>query len=174
MLDNDLTGSDWDRVVKFHGHACSGLAIGFRTALLARELLNIDDYTEDEGIVCIAESDACGVDAIQVLLKATYGTGSLRVEYKGKQAFSFYNRKNNKSCRIVFKDVARTQDKNERMNKILSLPTTDLFDIKDANPIIPDRASIYESKICSVCNENTAVNAITIVDERVYCIDCLK
>ena len=29
----------WDKCVAFHGHACGGLAIGFRAALYAMELL---------------------------------------------------------------------------------------------------------------------------------------
>ena len=67
----------WEKCVEFHGHSCGGLAIGYRAALYAKELLGTG-RSEDEEIVCVAENDACGVDAIQVLLGCSAG--------KGKQA----------------------------------------------------------------------------------------
>ncbi|MFQ9917722.1 MAG: FmdE family protein [Flavonifractor plautii] len=45
-------------------------------------------------MVCIAENDACGVDAIQVLLGCSVGKGNLALSPPGQAgAFSFYNRK---------------------------------------------------------------------------------
>ena len=57
----------WERCVAFHGHSCGGLAIGYRAALYAASVLQLS-FSEDEQVVCISENDACGVDAIQVLL----------------------------------------------------------------------------------------------------------
>lgn len=62
----------WDKCVAFHGHACGGLTIGFQAARYAMELLELD-FSADEDVVCIAENDACGVDAIQVLLGCSVG-----------------------------------------------------------------------------------------------------
>ena len=61
----------WERCVAFHGHECGGLTIGYKAALYAMELLNLD-FSEDEDVVCICENDACGVDAIQVMLCLLY------------------------------------------------------------------------------------------------------
>lgn len=47
--------------------SAAGLAIGFKAALYARELLGLG-RAEDEEVVCIAECDACPIDAIQVIL----------------------------------------------------------------------------------------------------------
>ena len=33
----------WDKCVAFHGHSCPGLAIGFRAATLALELLGLEE-----------------------------------------------------------------------------------------------------------------------------------
>ena len=60
----------WKGCVEFHGHECGGLAVGFRAALYAKELLG-EERSEDEELVCIAETDACGVDAILVILGCT-------------------------------------------------------------------------------------------------------
>ncbi len=64
------------RCAAFHGHVCGGLAIGCQAARLAAELLGIG-FSDGEEIVCAAENDACGAEAIQVMLKA-YRTGVCR------------------------------------------------------------------------------------------------
>ena len=66
----------WKKCVEFHGHECGGLTIGYKAALYAIELLKLElggggnagCLSADEEIVCISENDACGVDAIQVIL----------------------------------------------------------------------------------------------------------
>ena len=77
----------WQKCVAFHGHGCGGLAVGFRAVLYAWELFESDSTSEDEEIVCIAETDACGVDAIQALLSCTVGKGNLIFNLQGKNAF---------------------------------------------------------------------------------------
>ena len=96
----------WKKCVAFHGHECGGLTIGFQAALYAIELLGLEAdekgcISGDEELVCIAENDACGIDAIQVILGCSVGKGNLLFHIRGKQAFSFYNRKNGKSVRLV-------------------------------------------------------------------------
>ena len=58
----------YKKCVDFHGHSCGGLLIGFRAALCAMEQFGISEPSPDEELVCIAENDACGIDAIQALL----------------------------------------------------------------------------------------------------------
>ena len=53
----------WEKAIDFHGHVCPGLAIGYRAALYAAELLHLT-FSKDEETVCISENDACGCDAI--------------------------------------------------------------------------------------------------------------
>lgn len=79
----------WQKCVAFHGHGCGGLAVGFRAVLYAWELFGSDRTSEDEEIVCIAETDACGVDAIQALLSCTVGKGNLLSIYRGRTPFPF-------------------------------------------------------------------------------------
>ena len=92
----------WETCVAFHGHSCGGLAIGYRAALYAASLLELS-FSEDEQVVCISENDACGVDAIQVLLGCSVGKGNLLFHMTGKQAFSFYERKSGRSVRLVLR-----------------------------------------------------------------------
>ena len=88
----------WEKCVAFHGHQCGGMAIGYKAALYAMDLLDIE-FADNEQVVCIAENDACGVDAIQVLLGCSIGKGNLLFHMTGKQAFSFYDRATGKSIR---------------------------------------------------------------------------
>ena len=68
--------TNWETCVQFHGHACGGLTIGYKAACYAAELLELS-FSGDEQVVCIAENDACGVDAIQVVTGCTMGKGNL-------------------------------------------------------------------------------------------------
>lgn len=88
----------WERCAAFHGHVCGGLTIGYQAALYAAKLLGLT-FSQDEEVVCICENDACGVDAIQVMLGCSVGKGNLLFHLRGKQAFSFYNRKTGESVR---------------------------------------------------------------------------
>ena len=61
-----LDSRDFKKCVEFHGHTCPGLAIGFRVAKVAMERLKIRKASDEE-LVAVVETDACGVDAIQVM-----------------------------------------------------------------------------------------------------------
>ena len=104
----------WDKCVTFHGHGCGGLAVGFRAVLYAWELFGGDRASQDEEIVCIAETDACGVDAIQALMSCTVGKGNLLFNLQGKNAFSFYRRSDGKSFRLVLRPTP-DKTKEERL-----------------------------------------------------------
>ena len=66
----------WEECIKFHGHICGGLMIGYKAASYAIALLELQ-FSVDEQVVCIAENDACGFDAIQVMLGCSIGKGNL-------------------------------------------------------------------------------------------------
>ena len=96
----------WADCAEFHGHECGGLTIGYKAALYAIKLLNIG-CAEDEEVVCISENDACGVDAIQVMLGCSAGKGNLLFHLTGKQAFNIYERNSGRSVRLVRRDHRR-------------------------------------------------------------------
>lgn len=162
----------WEKTALFHGHKCPGLAIGYKAALLAKEVLEIDDLIDDEDIVCLSETDACGVDAIQVILKATLGTGSLHINYLGKHAFNIYNRKNGKKARFVFCDSTQFSSKEEKLAYILSKEPKDLFLIKETISDFPQKARLYDAIPCAICGDQTAKNALDLVDNKHICKTC--
>lgn len=167
-----MNNSLWEKAAEFHGHKCSGLAIGYKVSLLALKHLEIKDDINDEDIVCIAETDACGVDAVQVILKATVGTGAMRIMYTGKQAFNIFNRKNGKKARFVLNDMQNFNSKEERMEYILSADEEKLFTIKEVKMDFPEKAKIFNSYICAECDEKTAENAVSLINGRYVCNSC--
>lgn len=167
-----MNNSLWEKAAEFHGHKCPGLAIGYKVSLLALKHLEIKDDINDEDIVCIAETDACGVDAVQVILKATVGTGAMRIIYTGKQAFNIFNRKNGKKARFVFNDMQNFNSKEERMEYILSADEEKLFTIKEVKMDFPEKAKIFNSYICAECDEKTAENAVSLINGRYVCNSC--
>jgi formylmethanofuran dehydrogenase subunit E len=53
----------FEEVVRFHGHKCPGLALGYRAALIAMSEVKASESSGDEEMVAILENDACGIDA---------------------------------------------------------------------------------------------------------------
>ena len=146
----------WQRCAEFHGHVCGGLAIGYQAARYAAELLNIG-FSKDEEIVCIAENDACGVDAIQVMLGCSVGKGNLLFHMRGKQAFSFYDRTSGKSVRLVLNDAPEGVE--DTMQYFLSSEPKDLFTVKEARPF-PKPAELFRSYRCACCGESNLMPLI--------------
>ena len=162
----------WEKAVLFHGHICAGLAIGFKAALYASELLNID-FSSNEEIVCVSENDACGVDAVQAILGCSIGKGNLLFHMRGKQAFSFYNRKTNKSVRMVLKHMEQENESmEERIEYVLKNDPENLFDVMPVKIKLPETARIFESYDCDCCGERTGANWIRVLNGKKLCIDC--
>lgn len=161
----------WEKCVAFHGHSCGGLTIGYRAALYAMELLELD-FSEDEDVVCISENDACGVDAIQVLLGCSVGKGNLLFHMRGKQAFTFFNRKNRKSVRLLLKSRPVWLKKGMSLEYYQNCTPEEMFEVKPAAIMLPEKARSFRSIICSECGEETAENYIRLDGERKLCPDC--
>ena len=100
MKDEEILSSeDLTKCIKFHGHMCPGLAIGFRAARTLMERLGVR-RAPDEELLAIVETDACGADAIQVMTGCTFGKGNFIFKNYGKHAFSLMDRRKGKghSC----------------------------------------------------------------------------
>lgn len=162
----------WEKAAAFHGHVCGGLAIGFQAAFYAIRLLDLT-FSEDEQIVCITENDACGVDAIQVVLGCSIGKGNLLFHLTGKQAFSFYNRKTGKAVRLYLKARApEGLEKAKACRFYLDCPPEEMFVASPPRIPLPERARIFRSVPCSCCKEITAENRIRFQEGKPVCPDC--
>lgn len=161
----------WEDVIEFHGHECPGLAIGYAASKGASEYLGID-FSKDEEIVCIAEGDACGIDAIQVMLGCTIGKGNLLIRLRGKSVYHFYNRKNNKSVRMSLKLKSKDLDRNAYKEYLLNTNPMELFDFTETEIKLPEKARIFVSEVCDVCKEKCSEQFIRLQEGKKVCLDC--
>lgn len=169
----------WKHCVAFHGHECGGLTIGYKASLYAIRLLEITMHEDahgclspDEQLVCIAENDACGVDAVQALLGCSVGKGNLLFHTRGKQAFSFYNRSNGKSVRLVLKPRPEGMSREESFAWLQEREPEDLFEVKETKLAVPEQARIFRSLVCSRCGEIVSENMIRLQNGETLCLDC--
>ena len=163
----------WQDCVAFHGHECGGLTIGYQASLYAIKLLDLE-FSEDEQVVCIAENDACGIDGIQVMLGCSIGKGNLLFHMRGKQAFSFYNRKTGKSVRLVLKPKPEGMTKTELFAYYQDCRPEEMFDVKAAAITLPEKARLFDSYTCDCCGETTGANWIRLAGGKKLCLDCCK
>ena len=165
--------TDFEKCAAFHGHVCGGLTIGYKAAQYAIRLLDLT-FSDDEEVVCIAENDACGVDAIQVMLGCSIGKGNLLFHMRGKQAFSVYNRKTGKAVRLVLKPKPEGLRKEDSLQYYQSREPEELFDVKPAVIALPEKARLFGSYRCDCCGEVTGANWLRLAGEKKLCLDCYE
>lgn len=163
----------WQKCVEFHGHSCGGLRIGYAAARYAMELLDIG-FSDHEQVVCISENDACGVDAIQVLLGCSIGKGNLLFHMTGKQAFSFYHRATGRSIRLVLKPKPLDMTAEASARYYFDRTPQELYDAMPVRIPLPVPAKIFDSYNCECCGEKTGANWIRLVDGKKLCLDCCE
>jgi formylmethanofuran dehydrogenase subunit E len=185
-----------EETIRFHGHWCPGLAIGVRAAEWALAEMG---KAGDEDIVAVVETDMCAVDAVQYLTGCTFGKGNLIHCDHGKNAFTFYRRKDGKSARLVVRPgthgdaqqtLGRLHAKMQReglspeeettwqeVRAMISKRTMDLdlaalFDVKAPTGPPPTKARILASLVCEDCGEPVMESRTRRFRERTLCIPC--
>ena len=190
---------DLQEAIRFHGHVCPGLAIGYRAAKAAQVHLGLE-RPEDEELVAIVESDGCGIDAIQALLGCTLGKGNLIYRDLGKQVYTLICRKRSQGVRLAMKPglfhrapeqevifdkvlsgEASEEEKQafrvfqqKRVSEILAADEHVLFQIGEASPEAPGKARIFKSVTCSFCGEPVMEPRARIRDGEIACIPCAE
>jgi formylmethanofuran dehydrogenase subunit E len=189
-----------EQVIAFHGHSCPGLAIGIRVAEYA---LAEFGHSSDEEVVTVSETDMCGVDAIQFLTGCTLGKGNFIHRDYGKNAFSFYRRRDSKAARILLDRTAFADESDESMQhlhmkrqelgqlspedderletlragairRIMSAPLERLFKVGTPESIAPRNASILESLECETCGESTMESRTRRFAGKILCLTCFS
>jgi formylmethanofuran dehydrogenase subunit E len=166
-----------EQTIAFHGHSCPGLAIGIRAAELALDRL---DFGPEEDMVCVVETDMCGVDGIQFLTGCTFGKGNLIHKDFGKAGFTFFDRGKSQGFRALFQDDAiqafepakGENEKQARTRAIMDADLADLFTVSpvDAPPVRPAR--ILASMVCQECGEKVMESRIRRYGGKDLCIPC--
>jgi formylmethanofuran dehydrogenase subunit E len=172
--------SDLQETVRFHGHLCPGLIIGYRAAKAALEKLGVT-RSEDEELVAIVENQSCSVDAVQSLCGCTFGKGNLFFLDYGKQVFTIGSRKSNKAIRIALRgDLVRPVDAQGKTNRekfieqLLNDPLESLYQVSEPPFEFPAEAQIFPTLVCSRCGEGVMETRTVTRDGRLYCIPCAR
>jgi len=193
-----LQSSDFKRCETFHGHVCGGLAIGYVAATAGLAWLK-EKRALDEELVAIVETDACCVDAVQVLTGCTFGKGNLIYRDYGKMAFTFFNRRTGQGIRLAMKPDSVPANKRQielfgksrdgritdaeraeletlgmqRTKAVLDTSAENLFSFQPVTTGIPEKARIEPSRRCSRCGEPTMASKMEAVDGDMVCRGCL-
>lgn len=191
----------FDDVVSFHGHACPGLAIGFRVAEFA--LQELGEKAADEELVAVVENNSCAVDAVQVMAGCTFGKGNLIFKDYGKQVYTFIRRPSGKAVRIAvtweppcsetetpevtamwkrYSEGDRAPEvlkvvqarKARKMLMILNATAADLFETKHLTVPLPEAARIYPSLRCDICGEKVMEPRTRKIGAQTLCIPCAE
>ena len=183
--------------IRFHGHVCPGLIIGYRTAKVAQSAFRVE-RSEDEELVAMVENDACSVDAIQVLLGCTLGKGNLIYRDYGKQVYTIVSRESKRAIRIALKSTilgrpsetealfqkaqeneafakereALDDFRKKHMKELLEMDEETLFKIEDVQIDMLERARIFKSVLCHYCEEKVMEPRAHIRDGKIACIPC--
>ncbi len=189
---------DFKRCESFHGHVCGGLAIGYVAAKAGMDWLR-EKRTLDEELVAIVETNACCVDAIQVLTGCTFGQGNLIYKDYGKMGFIFFNRRTGQGVRLAMKPETfrvnerqielfqKTRDESiteaeqaeletlgmHRTVEVLDTRAEDLFAMAPVTAGMPDKARIEPSTPCTRCGEPTMASKLASVGGELVCRGCL-
>lgn len=187
----------WEKAVKFHGHACPGLAIGVRASKTALEKLGVE-RAKDEELVAIVETDACGVDGVQVITGCTIGKGNLFFKDYGKQVYIIAKRNDGQAVRMAFKHVnlndeqKRIREKifkgtasegekelfkemqEKRIDHILNGPAEELFNIRHVKIDLPEKARIFNSVRCGECGEYCMEPRARMQEGKIVCLECFE
>jgi formylmethanofuran dehydrogenase subunit E len=194
IMDSDA----FKRCEAFHGHVCGGLAIGYLAATAGLNWLR-EKRALDEELVAIVETDACCVDAIQVLTGCTFGKGNLVYRDYGKMGFTFFNRRTGQGVRLAMRPETfrvnarqielfkKTRDGSitdaereelqtlglQRTAEVLDTRAEDLFSMTPVTAGMPDKARIEPSVPCARCGEPTMSSKLASMDGRLVCRGCL-
>jgi len=168
--------ADLRDAIRFHGHMCPGLAIGYGAAKIAMERLG-SRRAEDEELIAIVENDSCSVDAVQWLTGCTFGKGNFIFRDYGKQVFTFAMRPTGRAIRIALRPEfmrreAAEQDREAKIEHILNAPAEDIFTITEMTIELPPPAQIHESVICDICGEGVMSTRTKTIAGRTMCIPC--
>jgi len=193
-----MESEDFKRCEAFHGHVCGGLAIGYVAATAGLAWLK-EKRALDEELVAVVETDACCVDAVQVLTGCTFGKGNFIYKNYGKMAFTFFNRRTGQGVRLAMKpDTVRSNERQialfgksrdgsiseaeaaelkalgmQRTVDVLNTPAGDLFSMTPVTAGLPEKARIEPSKPCVRCGEPTMASKLEMVDGALVCRGCM-
>jgi formylmethanofuran dehydrogenase subunit E len=191
----------FSQAVKFHGHICPGLAIGFYASHIAMRWMASEKSPGDE-TYAIIESCGCGADAVQAITGCTTGKGNLIIHDNGKQVYTLGIRGRPQAIRIALRPeyaVDRLdpalQELSEKVSAgkasgdeigelrhriesvcraILESPGETVFDVRAVTAVEPPRQGMTATVTCQKCGEPVALGRAKKAGSGHVCSSCSK
>ncbi|KJS79747.1 MAG: formylmethanofuran dehydrogenase [Peptococcaceae bacterium BICA1-8] len=187
----------WDEAIKFHGHSCPGLALGVRASIIALEKLGVS-RAEDEELIAIVETDACGVDGVQFIVGCTLGKGNLVFKDYGKQVYTIARRRDGKGVRVAFNNLSSNEEQKKlgtkvfggtatqeekqqfkelqekRIKDILFQPEEEVCKVQMMDVKLPGKARIFSSILCEECGEYFMEPRGRMQYGKIVCLSCFQ
>lgn len=164
-------------IIKFHGHSCPGLAVGYRLAVAAMNSLGVI-RSDDEELVAVVESDACGVDALQCVSGCTFGKGNLIFRDYGKHAYRLFSRVKQAGVRVVFHGngipAELREDRTSYARRIMAEQEDAILSAVRIPYEELQAARVRNSVKCCDCGENVMDSRVRETSEGQICIACAE
>jgi formylmethanofuran dehydrogenase subunit E len=187
----------FDDVVRFHQHSCPGAALGVRVAEAAMSRLGASAPTSS--LVLVSETDACAVDALQVLTGCTYGKRNLIHEDAGRNVFTFWENGSSEAVKVraragsiafrseeIWALARRIEDGSatpedeaefataqaERIARILDAPEEEILVVDELTAASPQPKPLAPVDICQQCGEPTSVETLHDHRGKMVCPAC--
>lgn len=175
MFDKKYYMEKLEKAVNYHGHLCSGQAIGVKMALYAIELLNLGVKDDYKNLKVYVETDRCIADAIMTVTGCKVGKRRFVLLDYGKTACTFVNMDSKEAYRIYRKCRLYPAEGEDIAEFFANLKNEDLFDIKkvfvDIKPEdMPGKP--LGATTCEVCGEEVIDIKEIIKDDRTMCKNC--
>ncbi len=187
------------RLVDFHGHICPDLIIGAKLSEYIQDLVS-EVSGLNSSISILAQNCTSAIDAIQILLGATFGNQRLQVMDFGKHIYSLlindtgtgfmfslepqqYGDEDEFDCleqkilnnRITLEEAVHFQKLMDcRIEKLLALTPEELFNRKtvEKSHASFEVPSIYLT--CCHCGHQVLKNRSVDYHNNVYCLSCFQ
>jgi formylmethanofuran dehydrogenase subunit E len=153
--------SDFETYLKkagdFHGHICTGIALGTRISLAALKALGMKPGVRNKNLIVYAEIDRCMTDAVMVITCCSLGRRSLKHIDYGKFAATFVNTDTGKAVRATIKEHFSAEVAiEETLKKLAGIPDSKLITMQEVTVNIPEAdlpGPPKERAVCATCGE---------------------
>ncbi len=188
--------------LRFHGHVCGGMPMGFKAGVLAMETLGVPREPDSELIALVETGEhhlaGCWVDGIMLATGCTYGKGNIIKMFWGKWALTLVDKRSSRAVRVsmkpeVLENALESPFLRERFRGVLPSKVTPEFaramfegmaarpasEVFTASPVFsytwaPPKTTFAVMR-CERCGELTVKRHMRVApDGKRVCIPCLR
>jgi formylmethanofuran dehydrogenase subunit E len=134
--------------------------------------------SDDEELIAVVESDACGVDALQCVSGCTFGKGNLVFRDYGKHAYTLFSRVRQQGVRVVFHGkgipAELREDRPVFATRIMAEPEAAILSVTRIPYEELQTARVRRSVVCSKCGESVMDTRVHETGSGPICIPCAE